>query len=154
MFEDSPEAFVQRWRPYAAQVELFAHTEGSPLLELATDHAVLQVLERTGPYLATPGPATAILNPTTDRLGADAAPGKELEASGVASLRARGLVLLRDDPFVVVDAGVPLVVGVEGDLPEVGPGDWVEFESRAPVHGFLIPPSKRPVARSEERNGV
>ena len=30
MFEESVESFITQWRPYAADVTLFPHTEGSP----------------------------------------------------------------------------------------------------------------------------
>ncbi len=144
MFEDSPESFISRWRPFATRVHVFPRTEGSPLLEIRVGETVLQVLERTGPYLAAPGPWRMILNPMADRIervpdGEDA-PRRTLAASGISRLEATGVVLERDRQMLVVDAGAPLVVGVLEDLgDEVAAGDAVTFEAQAPVHGFVLP---------------
>lgn len=146
MFEESPEAFMARWRPFATDVQLFPHTEGSPLLECGVAGAVVQVLERTGPYRSTPGPARMILNATAETLEAvpDDVPAEQrtrlLETVGISRVRVQGRVLSREGNMVVVDAGAPLVVGVHGALPTgVAAGDTVRFEALPPLHGFVLP---------------
>lgn len=144
VFEDSPEAFVARFRTFAATVELFSHVEGSPLIECRAGDAILQLFERTGPYLSVPGTGRVILNPTTASLEPRLEGSKLLETAGLGSVRAQGLVLARETSFAVVDAGVPLVVGVHGGVDDaIASGDWVAFESEAPMHGFVLPPSRR-----------
>ena len=139
--EESPEAFVARWRGYAADAELFARPEGVPLVECRVGDAVIQVFERTGPYLSRPGRARLIVNPTADAVSvADPARRPGVESLGLSRLAATGRVVRRDGPVIVVDAGgVPLVVGLTAaPPPEVREGALVTFESQAPVHGFVV----------------
>ncbi|MFO7545037.1 MAG: hypothetical protein R6W77_06035 [Trueperaceae bacterium] len=205
MIEDSVDAFVTRWRGHAAEVELFPRHEGSPLLECRAGTALLQLFERTGPYLWRPGPGRVIIHPITEALeviaedGADghhvwgspaaddetddetsagsrgdglgrttddgeAAAGSRLggsvstaneavpslEVDGVSRMQARGRVVEREGQFLVVDAGVPLVVGVQGAVPEQAvPGAWVRFRNVAPMHGFVLDDERR--RRATER---
>lgn len=141
MFEDSPEAFVSRWQRHAADVELFPHREGSPLLECRAGGAILQLFERTGPYLSRPGRLKVVLHPVTQALevlepGSAAA---ELTVTGISSVLATGTVVAAEGDLVVVDAGAPLVVGVLERLPAgLEPGQLVRFEAAAPVHGFVV----------------
>lgn len=139
MFEESIESFIMQWKPYAATVQLFPHTEGSPLLECSAAGCIFHVFERTGPYHVLSGTASLIINPVTERVTRADTPGKQIEVIGVSRLRVKGLVLLNRNDMVVVDAGVPLVVGVFAGTGDVALGDWLEFESVAPVHGFLLP---------------
>lgn len=195
MLEDSVDSFVARWRRYAADVELFPRHEGSPLLECRAGTALLQLFERTGPYLWRPGAARVIIHPVADTIdvlteppeadvgaaagatqsgtpattgpstpGTAAVPlatapqaatrntanAPSLEVEGVSSLRATGKVMERDGNVVVVDAGVPLVVGVIDEVPvTVVTGAWVRFQNRAPTHGFVLDDDRR--RRATER---
>jgi hypothetical protein len=154
MFEDSPEAFVARFRTYAASVELFSHLEGSPLLECRAGDVIIQVFERTGPYLSNPGRQSAIVNPTTERLESRPPGIRHLEATGLGRVRAEGLVLAREASFAIVDAGIPLVVSVHGGIgDEIASGGWVAFDSEVPVHAFVLPASRsdRQAADSDEQ---
>lgn len=149
--EESPEAFVERWREHAVDAVLFPRPEGVPLLECEVGGTVIQVFERTGPYLSRPGPAKLIVNPTTAAL-VPAGPAElpRVETRGLSRLAAVGTVVRREGRVVVVDAGVPLVVAVEGALPAgVGPGSLVAFESEAPVHGFVVSGARYAVHRRE-----
>lgn len=140
MLEDSPEGFASRWARYAAEVELFPRTEGSPLLECKAGSAMLQLFERTGPYLSRPGARRVIIHPLADaveRLAVGAEPA--LVANGISSLQAQGTVLAVEGEFVVLDAGVPLVVGLRGGLPDgLAVGESVRCDCPAPVHGFVV----------------
>lgn len=139
MFEDSVESFIVRWRPFATGVRLHARGEGSPLLECSVAGTVLQVLERTNPYAAQPGRAHMILNFTAERLTPTDARAKRIEATGVSRAHVEGLVVLREDDMVVVDAGAPIVVGVLEPLPDdLAPGDFVTFDGVPPIHGFVV----------------
>ncbi len=145
VFEDSPEGFVARWRAYSVEAELFAKTEGHPLIECRIGDSVLQLFERTGPYLSKAGEARLIINPTVDRLEASAfalTPGVEVAA--VSAISASGTVLEVDGRTAVVDAGLPLVVYSLDPLPpDLVKGAAVSFESHAPVHGFVVPSQLR-----------
>lgn len=156
MIEDSPEGFISRWGEYAASVELFPHTEGSPLLECRAGEALVQLFERTGPYLARPGPARVIIHPVAERVervaeGEDDRPG--VEVTGVSRIEACGTVVAVDGQLVVVDAGVPLVVAaLERPERAFSAGEVVWFASRAPVHGFVIFEDRRSQMRREEHH--
>lgn len=146
MIEDSPETFVQRWRPFAAEARLFARTEGSPLLEAEVGGAVLQLFERTNPYVGEPGSARVVVHPVVERIeradeaGAPGAGGKRMEVPARGALTAVGPVLMRDDALLVVDAGAPLVVAAVTAPPDdIGPGAWVRFTAEPPIHAFVLP---------------
>ena len=145
MFEESVESFITQWRPYAADVTLFSHTEGSPLLECRAAGVIFSVLERTGPYTAEIGPAQLILHLTTERVEEAEEPTRKLTVLGPSQLKAWGLIVLRQGQMIVVDAGAPLVVGSFAPLPDtLAAGDWVIVEGLPPVHGFLLPKTTRP----------
>ncbi len=151
--EDSPEGFVARWRAHAAEAELFARPEGVPLIECEVAGAVIQVFERTGPYLSRPGKARLIVNPNaTDVAVADPAEPVGLESLGLSRLKATGRVVEREGDVIVVQAGAPLVVTALAPLPpEAVPGAHVTFEAEAPVHGFVVPADR---AASPRRDAV
>lgn len=164
MVEESPEAFISRWRQYAVEVEMFAHTEGSPLLECRVGGAVLQLFERTGPYLAHPGPNLVIVNPTIGSGGAlepltDAGARPQLESSGLGKLTAVGRVLKVERGVAVVDAGVPLVVDLSGwPGPTAGVGslevdDLVRIVSDGPIHGFVVAGAAAAGSRGGDKSG-
>jgi hypothetical protein len=154
VIEESVESFMTRYRPYAVEVELLSHLEGSPLLECLVQQKVLHVLERTGPYYGQLGKVKVIINPMTELISASDAV-KQLEVSDLSKLRAQGLVLERDERSLVIDAGVALVVSSLGKQLAAMPGDWVSFESLAPVHGFILSPEKRVShRRAEESDGI
>lgn len=139
MFEESPEAFITRWRSYATPARIFSRTEGSPLLEFEAAGVILQALDRTGPYVAGIGPALLIINPVTEQVSVQAGTEESLEATGIARARVRGVIISREDPFLIVQAGVPLVLGVLGKLPaELLAGVHVEFEVQPPLHAFVL----------------
>lgn len=143
MVEESPEAFVNRWRRHTAEVELFARTEGSPMLECRSGDLILQLFERTGPYQSRPGTAHVIINPVIEELsvvsGDEPVAPPQTECLGVSRLRANGTVLERDGRTLVVDAGLPLVVSSFEKLPEaVQAGTNVRLTSIAPVHAFVV----------------
>lgn len=147
MIEESLENFMSRWRRHAASVELFPHTEGCPLLECRAGEAVIQLFERTGPYLAHPGPAKAIVHPIAEELTLQevGASSSSLEVLGLSRISASGEVLEREGSMLVIEAaGVPLVVAAlrmpDGD---VSVGSYVSFTSQAPIHGFVVS-SERP----------
>ncbi len=145
VFEDSPEGFVARWGAYSVEAEVFAKTEGHPLIECRVGDSVLQLFERTGPYLSRAGQARLIVNPIVERLEPSAfelTPGVEVAA--VSAIAASGRVLEVDGRTAVVDAGWPLVVHSLDPLPPgVVAGVDVSFESHAPVHGFVLPSLQR-----------
>lgn len=149
--EDSPEGFVNRWRGRAAQAELFARPEGVPLIECRVADAVIQVFERTGPYMSRPGPNRLIVNPTTPGLRVvEGGAEHRLESLGLSRVAATGSVLEVEGRTVVVDAGAPLVVTCRATLPPgVAPGASVSFESDAPVHGFVVVSDRVTAARRE-----
>ncbi len=153
MIEDSVEGFIARWRTYATGATAFARAEGSPLLEVAIGNTVLQTLERTGPYGAPTGPIRLILHAMTDALAPAASEERSLNAVGLGRLELTGIVVAREGAVTVVDAGAPVVVGVDDgraggydvldeeiDGPEIGA--WVTCSSMAPLHAFVLPPER------------
>jgi len=140
VIEESPEGFIQRWREYAADVQVFARTEGSPLLECLAGSAILQLLDRTGPYQAGAGRRKVILNPMVEALEANPEGQAGLEVSGLGTLEGAGRVVARDGHTSVVDCeGIPLVVVVIGeDGQRFDEGSYVRFRAVPPVHGFVI----------------
>jgi hypothetical protein len=143
MIEDGPDAFTKRWNAYAGQATLFARPEGSPLLEAGLGATVVQLLERTNPYLAAPGPARLLVNPTAARLERLSEPRTELSVPARGALAAAGEVVERDGRIAVVDAGLPLVVALPAGDDEAEVGAFVAFEAEAPIHGFVLPPERR-----------
>ena len=147
MVEDGMDSLVARFAAHAATVEVSARVEGSPLLECVTDDLILHVFERTGPYLAARGPARVIIQPETASLTrlehVPEATERQIEVVAVSEFHVQGTVTMRDDPFVVVDAGIPLVVSVDDVPADLRVGDAVRFQSRAPVHGFVLPPERQ-----------
>lgn len=147
MVEDGMDSLVARFAAHAATLEVSARVEGSPLLECVSDDLILHLFERTGPYVAPRGPARVIVQPETASLtrlepGAEA-PERRVEVVAVSVVHVQGIVTVRDDPFVVVDAGIPLVVSVDEVPDDVREGDAVRFKSRAPLHGFVLPPERK-----------
>lgn len=143
MFEESTDAFMARWRNHAASVRIFSRTEGTPLLECEAGGAILQMLERTGPYLAPPGDARVIINPTAAEISLHGGGMKRLEANVIGDVRGCGEVVVRDDPFLVLDTGVPIVLGVQAPLKdEVRQGTMVSFDAVPPIHAFVLPKPK------------
>ena len=156
MIEESVESFITQFKPYAAPVEVLPHVEGSPLLECVVGRTVIHLLERTSPYAARPGMGQVIINPTTLGLEPSAEAIKELLAPALSQLKVTGLVLERQEGAVIVDAGVPLVVTLFSDVPEtLAAGDWVQFESITPVHGFFVPAARRsPQQRAADADSI
>ena len=155
MFEESSEGFIARWRQFAASVSIFSRVEGSPLVECEVAGAIIQTMERTGPYLSVPGPGLAVINPTVQGVEGSPEELRDLEATGVGSLRGAGVVMERDDPFLVVDVGAPIVLGVTEPIPaQFGVGSWVRFSAAAPVHFFLVSEQRAPVSSSADSDAV
>lgn len=155
MLEDSVEGFIARWRAHATDGLAFARAEGSPLLEVAVGDAVVQLFERTGPYDAPTGPVHLILHAVATRWSAADGGEPLLVAVGPASMRVEGRVVEREPPFVVVDAGVPLVLALEPQdeslvVPEAGA--WLACETLAPAHGFVIRagPERKPAVATDD----
>jgi len=149
VIEESVEAFVARWRSHAVRATAFARAEGSPLLELGIGDAVVQTLERTGPYLAPTGPVRVVLHAMTHGFEAAAPDERRLESSGLGRLDVAGAVVERDGALVVIDAGHPVVIGLDdpaGEAVPPGVGAWVSCVSLAPAHAFVLPPERSSVA--------
>lgn len=144
MIEEAPEAFVQRWRAHAGEAVLFARPEGSPLLEAGLGSTVVQLLERTNPYLAHPGPARLLVNAVADQVDTVEAGDPSLHVPSRGALAGRGCVLEREGRIVAIDAGWPILVVLPADAEvEADEGAWISFEARPPIHGFVLAPDRR-----------
>ena len=144
MVEDGPESFVERWKAYAGDATLFARPEGSPLLEAGLGATVVQLLERTNPYLATPGPARLLVNATADRIDPAEDDRPTLEVPSRGSLAGRGRVLEREGRIVALDAGWPLLLELTADGADgIAEGSWIDFVASPPLHGFVLAPERR-----------
>jgi hypothetical protein len=137
--EESVEGFISQFKPYAATVEVLPKTEGSPLLEIVVSQKVLHLLERTAPYQSKPGKAQIILNPMTKALEKSAESVKAITVPGVSKMHVQGVVLELSSQTAIVDAGVPLVVTLLEDISnDIALGDYIQFDSLRPVHGFVL----------------
>ena len=156
MIEDSPEAFIARWREHAATVELFPHTEGSPLLEARAGQTLVQLFERTGPYLGRPGRAQVIIHPVTEsveRVSEEEDVQLGIEVTGVSRFEVLARVIAVEGRVAVMDAGVPLVVGVlQHEGAPLVPGELVRFSNRPPAHGFVLVDERRGATRGREEH--
>ncbi len=140
MFEDSVDAFIQRWHPFVVPVRIFPKVEGSPLFECQAGGVILSLLERTGPYESVAGEARVIINATTLIVEqVEPAPGG-LEVLAISQIRALGQVVVRNGNSLVVDVGIPIVLGVHDPLPNtIEEGITIRFDSVPPLHGFVVP---------------
>ncbi|MBB6098713.1 hypothetical protein HNR42_002148 [Deinobacterium chartae] len=139
VLENSVEEFVERFREYAAQGQLYPQPENAVLLEFAAGGRVLYLFDRTGPYTARPGEARVIVHGVLSEL----APAEDLQeslfSSGVSQLEGVGQITELQRGFLIVRCRLPLVLGVlEDRMPEVRVGDWIAFKTLAPVHGFVV----------------
>jgi len=146
MIEDGPDAFMKRWREYASDAVLFARAEGSPLLEAEVGGTVVQLFERTNPYLANPGAARVLVNPTATLIEAVDEGTRELVVPTRGTVAGRGRVVDAEGRIVVVDVGTPILVACEqASLDDVATiGAWVRFEAALPIHGFVVSGRPRP----------
>ena len=155
MIEESAESFILEFKPYAAPVEVLPRLEGSPMLECVTGHTVLHLLERTGPYDVVAGPAQVLINPVASKLERAAQEVKTLTPVALSRITATGLVLERHADALIIDTGVPLVVTMFAPFPaDIAAGDWLSFESLAPIHGFFVPTRKRSTTRRETEGDI
>ena len=143
VIEESVESFILQYQAYAATVEVLPRIEGSPLLECLVGQSILHLLERTGPYGAKAGRAQVIINPTIESFELLESASKTFEANHLGHMKAKGLVLEQQQRNLVVDVGIPIVLSSLKDLPNITQGDWLYFESLAPIHGFVVPPAQR-----------
>jgi hypothetical protein len=142
MLESSVEEFVSRYRERAATGTLYPQAEGSPLMEFSSAGRVLYLYDRSGPYAVRPGPARVIVHGVLDEGGLNVLPAasaadEDLHLLGVSRLEGVGEVLEVARHLLVVRARLPLVLGSFGLLPPLGVGDWVRFQTQAPLHGFI-----------------
>lgn len=144
MVEDGPESFVERWKAYAGDATLFARPEGSPLLEAGLGTTVVQLLERTNPYLAVPGLARLLVNASADRAEPSDDDRPSLSVPSRGALAGTGRVLEREGRIVALDAGWPLLLELTAErAASISEGAWIDFEASPPVHGFVLAPERR-----------
>ncbi|WP_110888497.1 hypothetical protein [Deinococcus yavapaiensis] len=140
VLESSAEEFTTRYAAHAAQGVLYPGVEGSPLLEFEAGGVVLYLFDRSGPYAALPGPARMVVHAVAKVLEVVGS-GEESESlttTGISSVEGVGYVVQVSRNVCVVQARVPLVLGSFTALSQLSVGDWVRFDSEAPLHGFLI----------------
>lgn len=139
--ETSEQEFADRFAAYAATGDLYPQREGSPLLEFVAGGRVLYLFDRCGPYAARPGPARVVVHGMLDpaQTAVLGSPAEEsLSVQGVSALSGCGQVLEASRRVWVVQARVPLVLAAFEPLPSVQAGDWVQFVTLPPLHGFVL----------------
>ncbi len=138
VLENSVAEFIERWKHHATRVTLYPQLEGSPLLEIGAAGRVLYVMDRVGPYAAKPGEVSMIVNPMTETVFGVDLDSESLTITGISGIEAVGRVLEVSRDFVVLQARLPLVVGVlDQSWKEIKVGQMVSFVSLEPIHGFL-----------------
>ncbi|MFC6591659.1 hypothetical protein ACFP81_06300 [Deinococcus lacus] len=142
--EHSETDFAERYADYAAQGWLWPQVEGSPLLEFECGGHVLYLLDRCGPY--HPREARVVVHGVLDMTrSAPVPPGQRwLESHRISGVCGCGEVLAAWPRLVAVDAGVPLVLGSLDSPLGLRPGDWLEFVTQPPLHGFVLGKSGAP----------
>lgn len=139
MLEESTESFTARWREYATEAQVFARVENDPLLEVGAGGVIVHALERTGPYVPETGLNRVIIHAMTETLEPAESAARTLEVTGISRARLSGPVLLVEEPLLVVDAGVPVVVGCLGGVPAgVAAGDHVSCTVLPPLQVFVL----------------
>ena len=151
VIEDSVESFITQFKPYAADLELLPGIEGASLVACIAKGKILHFLERTNPYLAHINRANIILNPSVKGVNEETSGPKHFEPYTTSAVKAKGIVLERQLNALVIDAGIPFVVTSFEPIKEaIRSGDWISFESFAPIHGFILQPEKKLQYRREE----
>ncbi len=139
VLEHSTTEFLEHFKAYAARVFLYPQIEASPLLEARVGGRVVYLFDRTGPYSAANGEALMIVNPMVDSLSMAETQEADLNVLGISRLDGVGRVVAVEPNHVVLEARALLVIGVLDDSwRKVKVGDWVEFSSLEPVHGFFV----------------
>ncbi len=139
VLEHSTIEFLEHFKAYAARVFLYPQIEASPLLEVRVGGRVVYLFDRTGPYSAVNGEALMIVNPMVDSLSVAESHEADLNVLGISRLEGVGRVVAVEPNHVVLEARALLVIGVLDDSwRKVKVGDWVEFSSLEPVHGFFM----------------
>ncbi len=139
MFEESVDSFTSRWQADAASVTVFSRTENDPLLEIEAGGVILHALERTGPYLPKVGSNRVIVHALCESVEQCGEQHAHVEITGISRMKVTAAVIRNEAPFLVVDAGFPLVVGVLHELPPLSAGDTVSFVALPPLHAFVLP---------------
>jgi len=139
MIEESTESFTSRWRKHATEARIFARVENDPLLELETGGVIMHALERTGPYIPVTGTNRVILHALAESVTAAGDAGPALEVTGISRARLTGSVVQLEEPLLVVDAGLPVVVGCLHGIPAgITEGDTVTFTALPPLQVFVL----------------
>ncbi len=139
VLEHSTIEFLEHFKAHAARVFLYPQIEASPLLEVRVGGRVVYLFDRTGPYSAVNGEALMIVNPMVDSLSVVETQEADLNVLGISRLDGVGRVVAVEPNHVVLEARALLVIGVLDDSwRKVKVGDWVEFSSLEPVHGFFV----------------
>lgn len=126
------------WRPGTGRVIIHPVTDTLEVIAGDAGSGPSELSTRAADDAAAAGSRADGSTPAAD----DGVPALEVE--GVSRMLARGRVVERDGQVLVVDAGVRLVVGVQGPVPEQAvPGAWVRFRNVAPVHGFVLDDDRR-----------
>lgn len=146
MFEESVESFTSRWRKQAAHVYIFPRVENDPLLELEAAGVIFHALERTGPYLPSVGPGHVIVHALTEQADLLDDPATRMEVTGIAGARISGRITHVEAPFLVVDAGFPVVTGILAeDFSQYEVDGFVAFNVLPPLQAFVMVDSVRRV---------
>lgn len=144
VLENSIAEFIQSWKHRATPAIVYPQPEGSPLLEVRIGGRVIYLLDRVGPYAARPGEVNLIVHPIAETVTRVEPAEEELRPVGVSRIEALGSVLEVSRSFVVVQARVPLVIGVFDDSwRDLKSGEFVAVSSLEPVHGFYLSAKRR-----------
>jgi hypothetical protein len=139
VLEHSVAEFIEQFKPHASRVTVYPQTEASPLLEVKVGGRVVYVFDRVGPYSTPTGDVWMIVNPMVNSLSKTESRETELQLAGVSKLEGVGQVVAVMPSHVVLEAKAKLVLGVlDESWRGLAVGDWVQFVSLEPVHGFFV----------------
>jgi hypothetical protein len=139
VLEHSVSEFVEHFKAHASRVQVYPQTEASPLLEVKVGGKVVYLLDRVGPYVAGNGEALMIVNPMVQGVQPSKTQEASLQTVGISKLEGVGQVLAVVPNHIVLETTAKLVLGIlDESWRGVQVGDWLEFSSLEPVHGFFV----------------
>lgn len=149
--ENSAEDLERRYADYAVAGVVHPSIEGSPLIEFSASGRVFYLFDRNGLYEVQPGPRRILIHGILDmqqtvltqpsqhaQLNPDNSDSEQLVSSGISELQGYGRLVAIQEQHWVVQARVQLLLSSFEALPTAQVGDWLQFATLAPLHGFAV----------------
>lgn len=143
--ETSVEDFISRYKKFAAVGKLYQQPPGSPLLEFGTETDVFYLINRTKIIFEPVDNVKVIINgqiKPEDLRKIDKnykPPPKEfIENIQISIVYGTGIIRAVEPQALIIDATMPLVLSCPELIEGYSIGDWIEFQTQPPLHGFVV----------------